>query len=80
MLIFLLFFITLASINPLLDFDQMADNDTYANNENQHGISSLSIDVVRDTTSAMSSSRQQSVGSTKNDECVSVVFLLKGTN
>ncbi|CAF4653875.1 unnamed protein product, partial [Rotaria magnacalcarata] len=51
------------------------DNPIHDNNYNQNGISSLSIDVVRDTTSSMSrsSTRQQSSRSTKTDECVSFI-------
>ncbi|CAF4138549.1 unnamed protein product [Rotaria socialis] len=59
------------SINPLTNIDQTVDNPIHDNNYNQNGISSLSIDVVRDTTSSMSrsSTRQQSSSSTKTDEC-----------
>ncbi|CAF5190459.1 unnamed protein product, partial [Rotaria magnacalcarata] len=50
------------SINPLTNIDRTVDNPIHDNNYNQNGISSLSIDVVRDTTSSMSrsSTRQQS--------------------
>ncbi|CAF2382899.1 unnamed protein product [Rotaria sp. Silwood2] len=58
-----------ANINPLSDSDKTNDNHIHANNNNQNGISTLSIDVVRDTTSATSSTRQRTPSSTTKDEC-----------
>ncbi|CAF0901591.1 unnamed protein product [Rotaria sordida] len=50
------------------DSDKATDNHIRDNNNNQNGISTISIDAVRDSTSTTSSTRQQTPSSTTKDE------------
>ncbi|CAF4606065.1 unnamed protein product [Rotaria sp. Silwood1] len=58
-----------ANISPLSDSDKTSDNHMDANNNNQNELNSISNNVVRDTASAINSTRQGTPSSTTKDEC-----------